>query len=154
MEIKLTSQELHQLLNGEVLEPKITGIEIKISKKESFTLPENKEGWYVSDLCYVNKIDNQLFNRHTSRNVFATKEQAEASMALAQLSQLLKVVNGDWVPDWTNEEESRVSILFYGNKPDLYTQVCSNFLVFKDKETAKLFLEQFHDLIIQAKPLL
>lgn len=38
------------------------------------------------------------------KNLFATKEQAEACIALAMLSQLMKDVNKDWIPDWTTED--------------------------------------------------
>jgi hypothetical protein len=37
---------------------------------------------------------------NTSRNIFATKKQAEASLALAMLTQQVKDANGDWKPNW------------------------------------------------------
>jgi hypothetical protein len=89
-----------------------------------------------------------------NKNTFATKEQAEASIALAQLSQLMKVYNGDWVADWS--DENLKYIIYFGfNKIMTFQTSCNQvFLAFKDAETRDLFLENFRDLILTAKPLL
>jgi hypothetical protein len=47
-------------------------------------------------------------------NTFFSKEQAEAAVALAQLSQLREVYRQGWVPDWTDGSEKHC-ILFYKN---------------------------------------
>jgi hypothetical protein len=88
------------------------------------------------------------------KNIFATKEQAEASIAMAQLSQLIKVYNDGWVPDW-NDDEFKYCIYFIGNnigKENLRNS--RTFLSFKDEEIRNLFLENFKELIEQAKPLI
>jgi hypothetical protein len=86
--------------------------------------------------------------------LFKTSQQAEASTALAQLSQLRDVYRQGWEPNWGN----------YGNKHCIYfhsSLVLKNqkthtnhFLSFQDEKTAELFLENFRDLIEKAKPLM
>ena len=96
--------------------------------------------------CVVEKED---------KNVFATKEQAEAVIALAQLSQLMKVYNEGWVPDWTDDNEKYV-IYFTDNKIEKHSYYCyiQYFLSFKTEEIRDVFLKNFEDLILIAKPLL
>jgi len=90
-----------------------------------------------------------------NKSVFATREQAEASIALAQLSQLMKVYNDGWVADWSDFDQDKFCIEFIKNElstPCLGTR--SSFLAFKDAKTRDLFLENFRELIETAKPLL
>jgi hypothetical protein len=85
---------------------------------------------------------------------FATKEQAEASIAMAQLSQLMKVYNDGHVADYSGNSLNYY-IRFMRNELRIDSSYCyRSFLRFKDKETAQLFLENFKDLLEQAKPLL
>lgn len=89
-----------------------------------------------------------------NKNVFATKEQAEASLALAQLSQLREVYRNGWIPDWS-DDEFKDCIIFVKDK--IETSEARNlvrFLSFQDSETRDLFLENFKDLILIAKPLM
>jgi hypothetical protein len=89
-----------------------------------------------------------------NKNIFATKEQAEAALALAQLSQLLKVYRNNWVPNW-KDNYYKYCIFFDGDLVNTTTLINTNkFLSFQDRETRDLFLENFRDLIEQAKPLL
>lgn len=83
-------------------------------------------------------------------NAFATKEQAEASIALAQLSQLLAVYN-----DGKTELTHYIRIKKGCNTIKIFSiSGLTNFLSFKDYETAELFLKNFRSLILTAKPLL
>ena len=89
-----------------------------------------------------------------NKNVFATKEQAEASLALAQLSQLREVYRNGWKPDWDNGE-NKYCIYFIGDELKTFCIThTSFFLSFQDDETRDLFLENFKDLILTAKPLM
>jgi hypothetical protein len=88
------------------------------------------------------------------RNVFVTKEQAEASIALAQLSQLRDVYRNGWVPNW-KDSKSKYCICFSNNLIDTtYFVGCMHFLSFQDKKTRDLFLKNFKELILKAKPLM
>jgi hypothetical protein len=102
-----------------------------------------------SDIFYADCITTSR-----NRNLFATEEQAEASLALAQLSQLREVYRNGWKPDWTVDkvkfcigivEDKIIETTYYQS---------STFLSFQDEETRDLFLENFRDLIEQAKPLM
>ena len=111
------------------------------------------EGFYTNG-------DSNIFStrgctKKRNRKLFATKEQAEASIALAQLSQLMKVYNDGWVAMWEYNEQDKFCIYFFKNQ--IITDCSyslSSFLAFKDAKTRDLFLENFRDLILTAKPLL
>jgi hypothetical protein len=110
------------------------------------------EGYYVYNDSDILDADCNTMPKH--RNVFATHEQAEASLALAQLSQLREVYRNGWKPDWTVDnvkfcigivEDKIIETTYYQS---------STFLSFQDEEPRDLFLENFRDLIEQAKPLM
>lgn len=110
-------------------------------------------GYYNDGSCFVKEVTECEVNNF-NKNIFATKEQAEASIALAQLSQLMKVYNDGWNPDWTNTEDKYV-IFVHSNeiRAEYYTFI-QRFLAFKTLELRDNFLENFKDLILTAKPLL
>jgi hypothetical protein len=121
------------------------------------TWEELKEivGFYIDTGSSIELAEECCTSDPDHRNVFATKEQAEASIALAQLSQLKKVYNGHWEADWSDSKTDKYVIVFSKNKTLInILRTSSEFLSFKDSETASLFLENFRDLIKQAKPLL
>ena len=114
---------------------------------------EDVKGYYVngaiSTIAYFESGSSDY-----DRNIFATKEQAEASIAMAQLSQLMAVYNDGWVADWSDETK-KIIIVFYEDKFICdWTYSVKYFLNFKNEETAELFLENFSSLINTAKPLL
>ena len=92
---------------------------------------------------------------HANRRFFATKEQAEASIALAQLSQLREVYRDGWKPEWMNITQDKYCLQFYDREIDKATyNTTQAFLSFQSAEVRDLFLENFRDLIEQAKPLM
>ena len=133
----------------------------KIVFKKVDDLPKSWEelefidGFFVSSLSDIAKIGNNTTNDENNKNVFPTKEEAEACVALAQLCQLRDRYNDGWKPDWENGMEIKWCIeLFKGN---IYenTQIYFNkILTFKRKELRDKFLENFRNLIEIAKPLL
>ena len=89
---------------------------------------------------------------HANRRFFATKEQAEASIALAQLSQLREVYRDGWKPE---DGVERYIIIFQNNKiVKDWAKYYGYFLSFQSTEVRDLFLENFRSLIEQAKPLM
>jgi len=111
------------------------------------------KGWYVEYNSIVVGA-NYPNSDNEDKNIFATKEQAEASIAMAQLSQLREVYRDGWNPDFSNSETKYV-IEFYENK--IYKDECcgtNNFLSFQSAEVRDEFLENFRDLILTAKPLM
>ena len=109
-------------------------------------------GYYVNNNSEVTKCD--AFTADINRNFFVTKEQAEASIALAQLSQLREVYRNGWVPDYNKSENKYVIELFINRIDTHFYQGKNHFLSFQDAETRDLFLENFRDLIEKAKPLM
>jgi len=103
-----------------------------------------------SEVHFISYVDTSKRNLNT----FATREQAEASIALAQLSQLIAVYNDGWVPDWNDTSYKHVIYLQGDNIEKSFYSSIRNFLAFKNKELRDEFLKNFRDLILTAKPLL
>jgi len=124
-------------------------------KPKSWNDLELIKGSWVSSESEVYYADTPLSDEHM--NVFPTKKQAEASIALAQLLQLMqhKYWNGDWIPDWSDGRENKYVIVningfFTVENMVLYSRV----LAFKTIEKGKEFVESYPELLEQAKPLL
>jgi hypothetical protein len=130
-----------------------------VFKKKEQTLPKTWEeleqvsGYYISIRSDVDEIEDCETEEY-HRNIFFSEEQAEAAIALAQLTQLREVYRQGWVPDWKDRNVKYV----IGFKKDEITfeYYCYNdmFLSFQTPEIRNEFLENFKDLIMQAKPLL
>lgn len=131
---------------------------IKFKKEENKEVTywkelENIEGYWVSDISVV-KQRSLSKNTFDDRNVFATKEQAEACIALAMLSQLMKDVNGDWIPDW-NADNRKFIIKFFKNTIIRgWVNSTQRFLSFPTEEIRDTFLKNHEALIMKARPLL
>jgi hypothetical protein len=157
--LKISKETAIRWYNGNDTELKQLSLQTfpELSERElpkSFSEIKNKKGWYVDMHEYIIESEN-LKDENGFRHIFATKEQAEASIALAQLSQLMKVYNDGWVADWTDNAEGKHCVWFFKN--EIATDCSyslSSFLAFKDAKTRDLFLENFRDLILTAKPLL
>ena len=122
---------------------------------------ENVNGHYVDSWgdvrCYygVNTPD------HTNKNIFPTRKEAEACVALAQLCQLRDRYNNGWKPDWENRAQNKFIIYIHPDNEILFDKISANthaisryLLTFKTEELRDKFLENFRDLIETAKPLL
>jgi len=115
--IKLTIDTATRWYNGNDAELKELALTTfpELGKK---ALPKSWEelgivdGWYVKSVSGVSKLQETEKVSFQNTNTFATREQAEASIALAQLSQLMKVYNGDWVADW-EENSNKYCIHFF-----------------------------------------
>jgi hypothetical protein len=113
----------------------------------------NINGFWVCENSDI-YMHNKACLTDGNKNIFKTEEQAKASLALAQLSQLRDVYRASWVPDWDNVD-IKYCIYFTNKTANVNILATSNeFLSFQDKKTAELFLENFRDLIEQAKPLM
>lgn len=112
-------------------------------------------GFYVASLSSIYKAKNNVPSIESCRNVFPTKEEAEACLALAQLCQLRDRYNDGWKPDWNNGKEYKYSIVINKGRPfeDIYFNI-QKVLSFKTEELRDEFLENFRNLIEIAKPLL
>ena len=126
--------------------------EVKNELPKTWEELEELKGYYVTTHCNITPIAGNICKELL--NTFATKEQAEASLALAQLSQLREVYRNGWKPDW-KDGDYKYCIYFCNDLINTCTNYeTSLFLSFQDAETRDLFLENFKDLILIAKPLM
>lgn len=118
--------------------------------------PINQEEFFI-DGCSQIKTSNQNTKRVLNRdkNLLPTKEDAEAHLALIQLHRIRDVYRQGWIPDYKEVLTVKYAIRFINNA--LYiiqTNTQSNFLTFQSQEIAEQFLENFEDLILEAKELI
>lgn len=109
-------------------------------------------GYYTSAVSSVH-LHTSLPN-DSSTNTYATKAQCKAHLAQAQLSQIMKKVNGDWVADWSDRNQTKYGITYYRGEISI-DQYCGyhKFLTFKSAELAEQVLRENADLLEQYKPL-
>ena len=90
------------------------------------------------------------------RNTWPTREEAEASIALAQLLQLRDRYNGDWRPDWTRDDTKYTIIIGSNKVMDDTNYRVHRPLCFRTEELRDKFLScpEIRKLIEIAKPLL
>jgi hypothetical protein len=133
--------------------------EIKFKKIES-KLPTKWEdfreivGFYIDASSTVSKLDRCASDDNT-KDVWPTRELAEASLALCQLIRYRDAWNDGWVADWKYGSSRKYCIVCMGGV--LYKDsfgTISKSLVFKTSEIRDKFLETFKDLLEVAKPLL
>lgn len=87
---------------------------------EAKELPKSWEDLMGVSGCYVDsnsKVDvfKGCFAKEETKNVFPTRAEAEACLALSQLCQLRDRYNGGWKPDWNNVNEKYI-IYFHADK--------------------------------------
>jgi hypothetical protein len=148
-----------EIPNGFEIDKENSTFEQIVFKEIEKALPKNWKELKTLKGYYVNGNDaysgEDFSIRNSNKNIFATEEQAKASIALAQLSQLREVYRNGWVPDFKNASEIKYCIFLEGNNITTNWFYKSNlFLSFQDEKTRDLFLENFKDLIEQAKPLM
>lgn len=127
---------------------------VKKELPKSWDELETIEGFWV-DICSEICEDKGFTCVDNHKNVFATEEQAKASIALAQLSQLRDVYRQGWEPDWYNADQTKHCIIRMDGKIDTSMLFRSaHFLSFQSPEIRDEFLKNFKDLIEEASPLL
>ena len=91
---------------------------------------------------------------YVDKNMLPNKQAAEQHLALMQLHQLRDCYRQGWIPDYTNVSK-KWCITKYTNKISIgWTLGSIEFLSFQSEEIAKLFLENFRDLIEKAGDLI
>lgn len=82
-------------------------------------------------------------------------EISDAIIALLKLILLRNCYNGDWAPDWDDEESYKYTIFFVGGeiKVDKWTSVAVTPLYFRTADLRDEFLCYFRPLIEKLKPL-
>lgn len=103
-------------------------------------------GYYIEDgaVLFYDTLEKADFYR----DIFATKELAESSLAKAQLSQLLKEFNGDWVADWSDKNQMKYSVSRKNNNVLIdFWYDTYQYLAFETKEKRDKFYELHEELI-------
>ena len=161
-ERKITAPEGCEIEKVEIVD----GVAVVTFKEKERKLPKSWE-----DFCNSFRIEPREFhvdtlsrvlnrtdvgddrNRTEDKNMLPDRATAEAVLALCQLIQLCNCYNGDWVPDWTDEER-KYTIDFYENEiwsGDVGNTPCILYL--KTRELRDEFLRNFRPLIEKLKPL-
>lgn len=121
---------------------------------EMFPIKKGEEHYFNTNSVILNCVNNSCIrNEHTDKNMLPNLATAEAVLALCQLIQLRNCYNGDWVPDW-EDNERKYTIDFLENdisNGDVVTT--PSILYFETKELRDEFLRYFRPLIEKLKPL-
>lgn len=111
-------------------------------------------GWYIeSDTCRICEQRTPLSGISPSvKDVWPTKELAEASLAMSQLMQLRKAWVGDWEADWVSGQNWCVCVV--GEILCVSFRRYNSPLSFPTREMGVDFLHAFLTITQTAKPLL
>lgn len=119
--------------------------------------PFKQEEFFVSAFSQIRPSirtgSERVLNK--DENLLSTKEDAKAHLALIQLHRLRDVYRQGWVPNYKEVLTVKYAIKFVNNALFIIqTNTVNNFLTFQSKEIAEQFLENFEDLILEAKELI
>nr|DAW61584.1 MAG TPA: hypothetical protein [Caudoviricetes sp.] len=150
-----------QVPEGYEIDKEKSTFEKIVFKKVENKLPKSWEelgeikGWYVDSFSDLMPWGEGISNKEDDKNIFPTKEEAEACLALAQLCQLRDRYNDGWKPDWERDSQVKWCIEMEGCNVirNRYYSI-NRILAFKSEQLRDKFLENFRDLIETAKPLL
>ena len=149
--------------NGKVIDLENSDLSIGkiVFKEKEKELPNTWEelkiikGFYVNADNIINGKELSAFNMN--KNVFPTKAEAEACLALSQLCQLRDAYNGEPLADWCDwaDDNTKYCIEICDNRisKDYYIST-QRVLAFKTEQLRYKFVENFEELILTAKPLL
>jgi hypothetical protein len=123
---------------------------------EQYCCSEKPE-FYITHYSEILVTSCKIKNRREKedKNLLSTKKDAEAHLALMQLHRLRDVYRQGWVPNYKEVLPVKYAIKFVNNALFIIqTNTVNNFLTFQSKEIAEEFLENFKDLILEAKELI
>ena len=86
---------------------------------------------------------------YSEKGTYKTEKQAKSALAYAQLTQLMALpeYNGDWVPDW-NDDNAKFVIRRFGNEIDLIHYLSPYHPIsFRTAEIRNRFLKNNYDLL-------
>lgn len=151
-QIELTTEQAQSLIGKN---PEMDEL-IKANFPELFNpiLPKTWEelglinGYFVASDTAI-YLSSNIDTKIPTRPVFATKSQAIAhGIVAAQLSQLMKAYNGDWVADWEDVKQKKYCISRHENELlKNILRIDYNFIALKSAELMDEFFENFENLI-------
>jgi hypothetical protein len=100
---------------------------------------------YYLDSCGGVQHWDKGYGSYNSFNNCTSEKQAKKLLAINQLMNVAKYLNGDWKPDWDNDTAFKYTIVYNADKGNLeiktYTFICVNAIYFKTKELAQRAIE-------------
>ena len=103
----------------------------------------NKDAYYVTDSGNV--TSSLIITSFKEPNNCTSEKQAEKLLAINQLMNVAKYLNGDWKPNWNNIKEFKYSIGYDIVAESLEIQTCtftcSDITYFKTEELAEQAIE-------------
>ena len=110
-------------------------------------------GFFVSSGSEIMEVTRKINSSPYNKNLWPTKELAEAALALSQLMQLRYRMVGNWNPEWIYIPVYVITVI--SNKIKKETSITfSRPLSFPSKEMRDNFYDLYYNLIEEAKPLL
>lgn len=155
-EMTITAPKGMQIDQEAFKKGKIEFTPIKKQLPQSWEELEAFTGYFIGAGSTIEKCILNLDRTLNNRNVFPTKELAEAALALAQLLQLRDYYNDGWKADWRSGDEKHC-IEIYSNDWSLSCwQRVNAVLHFKTEELRDTFFNapEIKELLEIAKPLL
>lgn len=106
---------------------------------------KNKKTYYTDDFCNIRAIKaiNDADINYYDVNNCTSKKQLKKLLAINQLMNIAKYLNGDWKPNWFDDKESKYYIFIYNGKIDISNTALSSCLevYFKSKELTQQAIE-------------
>ena len=163
-DIKLKENTMNKtikVVNGNIEIPegyKVVSIQVEqeVNKRpRGWKELDSVNGFYVDDCSSVRDYGFGIEPVSGNKNIWPTKELAEASLAMSQLMQFRQVWVDGWVPDWSSRSIVTYCIVFKNDTPIVDSWLNRRRSIsFPTREMAQDFLEAHKELIETAKPLL
>lgn len=115
-----------------------------------------KEECFINSASYIEYLPPSAAPRRKiiDSNLLPNRQAAEAHLALMQLHQLRDCYRQGWMPNLTIPKSNFAIFYMKGKYSVEEFMYSSEFLSFQSKEIAELFLNNFRDLIEQARDLI
>ena len=104
--------------------------------------------YYIDIDSIITGTTSNIKLPNVDKNMLPSLEAAKAHLAYMQLHQLRDCYRQGWVPDWSNSNQCKWSIMFDTDTFIVQTGIFYNrFLSFQSKEIAEKFFNNFQELI-------
>ena len=117
--------------------------------------PVKKGEYFINSESVITETDQGYRLYRCNRNILPSKEAAEQHLAQMQLHYLRDCYRQGWLPDWNDSNQYKYVIyICKGRIICDITATISRFLAFQSREIAEEFLNNFKDLIKEARDLI
>ena len=104
--------------------------------------------YYIDIDSIITGTTSNIKLPNADKNMLPSLEAAKAHLAYMQLHQLRDCYRQGWVPDWSDSNQCKWSIMFDTDTFIVQTGIYYNrFLSFQSEEIARKFLNNFQELI-------